>query len=121
MWSRKTKPIGKDNNKIHTEGKSWARMGFDDPHEILGDNNTIDSIDKLKSISMKRLPPNERRALEILDARDTMNKDQIRKIYKALVKDLHPDMNDGRRDDEERLAEVVWAWEQIKISRRFNK
>lgn len=121
VWSRKTKPIGKDNNKIHTEGKSWARMGFDDPHEILGDNNTIDSIDKLKSISMKRLPPNERRALEILDARDTMNKDQIRKIYKALVKDLHPDMNDGRRDDEERLAEVVWAWEQIKISRRFNK
>jgi hypothetical protein len=32
---------------------------------------------------------------------------------------LHPDMNGGRRDDEERLAEVVWAWEQIKTSRSF--
>ena len=35
-------------------------------------------------------------------------------MYKALVKDLHPDMNGGRRDDEARLSEVVWAWEQIK-------
>jgi hypothetical protein len=26
-------------------------------------------------------------------------------------------MNGGRRDDEARLAEVVWAWEQIKASR----
>jgi hypothetical protein len=25
----------------------------------------------------------------------------------------------GRRDDEARLAEVVWAWEQIKVSRSF--
>ena len=25
----------------------------------------------------------------------------------------------GRRDDEARLAEVVWAWEQIKSSRSF--
>jgi hypothetical protein len=28
-------------------------------------------------------------------------------------------MNGGRRDDEARLAEVVWAWEQIRASRSF--
>ena len=28
-------------------------------------------------------------------------------------------MNGGRRDDEARLSEVVWAWEQIKGSRSF--
>jgi hypothetical protein len=119
VWSRKTKPIGKDNNKVHTEGRSWARMGFNDPHEILGDKGTHEPSTDMKSTSMKRLPASERKALEILDARDTMTKPQIRKIYKALVKDLHPDMNGGRRDDEERLAEVVWAWEQIKTSRSF--
>jgi hypothetical protein len=67
----------------------------------------------------RRLPPTERRALEILDARTTSPRPEIRKIYKALVKDLHPDMNGGKRDDEARLTEVVWAWEQIKGSRSF--
>jgi hypothetical protein len=67
----------------------------------------------------RRLPPTERRALEILDAQDSQSKAEIRRQYKALVKDLHPDLNGGRRDDEARLAEVVWAWEQIKSSRSF--
>ena len=119
VWSRKTAPIGKDNNKLHTEGRSWARLGFDDPHEVLGDKGTRDSSENVQSVSQRRLPLSERKALEILDARDTMTKGQIRKIYKALVKDLHPDMNGGRRDDEERLTEVVWAWDQIKTSRSF--
>ena len=119
VWSRKTSPIGKDNNKLHTEGRSWARLGFNDPHEVLGDKGTKDSSSNYRSVSQRRLPPSERKALEILDGKDTMTKSQIRKIYKALVKDLHPDMNGGRRDDEERLTEVVWAWDQIKASRIF--
>ncbi len=28
-------------------------------------------------------------------------------------------MNGGNREDEERLQEVVWAWEQIRESRHF--
>ena len=119
VWSRKTAPIGKDNNKLHTEGRSWARLGFDDPHEVLGDKGTRDSSENVRSLSQRRLPLSERKALAILEAKDTKTKSQIRKIYKALVKDLHPDMNGGRRDDEERLTEVVWAWDQIKTSRSF--
>ena len=45
----------------------------------------------------------------------------IRKQYKSLVKDLHPDMNGGDRSDEDRLQEVVWAWDQIKDSRSFKE
>ncbi len=121
VWSRKTKPIGLDNNKLHTEGRSWARLGFDDPHDVLGDKGTADLEKRKKSINQRRLPLSERKALEILDAKDTMNKEEIRKVYKALVKDLHPDMNGGRRDDEDRLAEVVWAWEQIRSSLSFKQ
>ena len=32
---------------------------------------------------------------------------------------MRPDMKGGRRDDEDRLAEVVWAWEQIMDSHSF--
>ncbi len=29
-------------------------------------------------------------------------------------------MNGGNRQDEDRLQEVVWAWDQIKESRNFH-
>jgi hypothetical protein len=113
VWNRETKPFGKPGE----EQRAWSRLGVDDPMEILGPNAT-QNPGRNSNISRK-LPPTERRALEILDARDSWTKVEIRRQYKALVKDLHPDMNGGNRADEDRLQEVVWAWDQIKDSRFF--
>ena len=113
VWERETKPFGKKSD----EQRAWARLGVDDPHQVLGENATRNPG---KSITgTRRLPPKERKALEILEAKDHWTKAEIRKQYKSLVKDLHPDMNGGDRGDEDRLQEVVWAWEQIKDSRSF--
>jgi hypothetical protein len=114
VWDRPTKPFKKS-----VEEKAWARLGVDDPHQVLGGNATRNPGQAGGAQSGRKLPPTERRALEILEAHDTMNKTEIRKCYKALIKVLHPDMNGGDRSDEERLQEVVWAWDQIKISRNF--
>jgi len=65
------------------------------------------------------LPATERKAIDILDAKDHWSKAEIRKAYKKLIKVLHPDMNGGDRSQEEQLGEVVWAWDQIKSSRHF--
>lgn len=111
VWGRETKPMGKKD----VEDRAWARLGIEDPMEILGANATKNPG---RAIGRK-LPPTERKALEILEARDSWTRIEIRKQYKSLVKDLHPDMNGGNRDDEERLQEVVWAWDQIKESRNF--
>ena len=121
VWGRPTRPFGEAAQRAttqpHAEGRAWQRFGFDDPMELLGDKATLNpGAGKARA---RRLPPTERRALEILDAQDSQTKSEIRQMYKALVKDLHPDMNGGRRDDEARLSEVVWAWEQIKASRSF--
>ncbi|MEE2774409.1 MAG: J domain-containing protein [Pseudomonadota bacterium] len=121
VWSRKTAPLGAKKDKVHSEGKSWARMGFDDPYDFLDSPSAKEPVTSKKHGTQKRLSLSERKALEILDARDSMTKSEIRVIYKTLVKDLHPDMNGGRRDDEERLTEVVWAWDQIKVSRSFKE
>ncbi|MFZ5750815.1 MAG: DnaJ domain-containing protein [Pseudomonadota bacterium] len=112
VWGRPTKPFG------GAEDRAWARMGIDDPHEILGDRATPQPE---RSGVARKLPPTERRALEILEARDHWTRTEIRKQYKSLVKDLHPDMNGGDRSDEDRLQEVVWAWDQIKDSRFFRE
>ena len=111
VWERPTKPFGKD------EQRAWSRLGVDDPHQVLGANATQN---KGKSITgTRRLPPTERRAIEILECKDHWSKAEVRKSYKKLIKVLHPDMNGGDRSDEEKLQEVVWAWDQIKGSRNF--
>lgn len=114
VWGRATEPFGKRPD----EGRVWSRLGVDDPVGILGDKAT-QNPGKPASNATRKLPPTERKAIEILDARDTWTRAEIRKQYKSLVKDLHPDMNGGDRSDEDRLQEVVWAWDQIKDSRYF--
>lgn len=111
VWGRETKPFGRKG----VEDRAWSRLGIEDPMELLGANATQNP----GRSAGRRLPPTERRALEILEAKDTWTKVEIRKQYKSLVKDLHPDMNGGDRSDEDRLQEVVWAWDQIKDSRNF--
>ncbi len=119
LWGRKTKPIKpKSNNTSHPEGRAWARLGFDDAYSVLGEMGSHREKASSNTFEMK-LSGNDRKAAEILGIREEKNKSEIRKIYKALVKDLHPDRNSGRRDDEEELSKVVWAWEQIKVSRSF--
>lgn len=114
LWERETKPFSKKD-----DGNAWARMGVNDPLEILGEKGTRSAPSTASTGATRKLPPTERKALEILDSRDTMTKTEIRKQYKGLIKVLHPDMNGGDRSQEEMLQEVVWAWDQIKDSRHF--
>lgn len=113
VWERETKPF-----KRTVEERAWARLGIDDAHQVLGENATQNPGRSAASTG-RRLPPTERKALDILEAKDSMTKTEIRKTYKSLIKVLHPDMNGGDRSDEDRLQEVVWAWDQIKDSRNF--
>ncbi len=113
VWERQTKPFKKSD-----EQRAWARLGVDDPHQVLGQNATQNPGRSVTG-STRKLPPTERRAIEILEAKDHWTKPEIRKAYKKLIKVLHPDMNGGDRSQEEQLGEVVWAWDQIKQSRHF--
>ncbi|MCR9125243.1 MAG: J domain-containing protein [Rhodobacteraceae bacterium] len=112
VWERATKPMG------DPEARAWARLGIEDPHQVLGANATQNPGTRSGPVGRK-LPPTERRAIEILDVSDAATKPEVRKAYKALIKVLHPDMNGGDRSQEEQLQLVVWAWDQIKVSRNF--
>ena len=113
VWERETKPFSRQG-----DGNAWARLGVNDPMALLGEKAT-QNPGRVMSQATRKLPATERKAIEILDARDTMSKTEIRKVYKGLIKVLHPDMNGGDRSHEEQLQEVVWAWEQLKDSRYF--
>ena len=111
VWERTTRPLG------DPEARAWARLGIEDPHQVLGQNATQNP--GRGQAAGRRLPPTERRAIEILEAKDSWTKTEVRRAYKKLIKVLHPDINGGDRSQEEQLQEVVWAWDQIKESRNF--
>ena len=113
VWDRPTKPFAKKGE----EQRAWSRLGVDDPHQVLGANATMNPG---KSITgTRKLPATERKAIDILEAKDHWTKTEVRKQYKSLIKVLHPDMNGGDRSQEEQLQEVMWAWDQVKDSRSF--
>ncbi len=122
VWDRPTKPFGKSNgSKASAEARAWARLGIDDPHELLGENAT-QNPGRGDGLGLgRKLPAGERKSLDILEAREDWTKLELRKQYKKLIKELHPDLNGGDRTQEERLQQVVWAWDQIKESRNFKE
>lgn len=97
--------------------KAWQRHGVEDPFEILGSKSTRRQTGR--DAGMWHLTPDERRAIQILDVKPSWKKSKIRQQYTALVKDYHPDLNDGYREEEDRLRMVIWAWDQIKNSKHF--
>ncbi|TNF64830.1 MAG: molecular chaperone DnaJ [Rhodobacteraceae bacterium] len=110
VWERATKPMG------NPEARAWSRLGIEDPHQILGANATQNPG---RAQQGRKLPPTEKRALDILEAQESWTKTEIRRAYKSLIKVLHPDMNGGDRSQEDQLQQVVWAWDQLKASRNF--
>ena len=125
VWDRPTWRLGAgaraQTGTAHAEGRAWARFGFDDPLDLLGRNATLNpgrhGREGPRPAAAPRLPPALSRAFEVLGAPETAGRAELRRRYRALVKDLHPDMNGGRRDAEARLGEVLWAWDQVRDSR----
>ncbi len=115
VWERKTEPLGKQT----AEKRAWARLGIEDPHQVLGENATKNPGKGDSLGGAKRLPADERKAIDILEAKDNWTKPELRKKYKSLIKELHPDLNGGDRSQEEFLQKVVWAWDQVKNSSNF--
>jgi len=64
----------------------------------------------------RRLTNVELRALRVLNLGQNSSIEDIRREYRSLVKDLHPDNNGGDRSDEGRLKEVVHAWNVLRKS-----
>lgn len=105
----------------HGEGKAWARFGFADPLDVLGDAATQNpGSPQERRTRFRRLTRDEARAMDTLGLpQEVESRAEVRTRYRELVKDLHPDMNGGNRTDEARLGRVIRAWDILKNSRSF--
>ena len=62
----------------------------------------------------RRLKPLERKALHALDLDERAGKEEIKARFKELVKRHHPDLNNGHRGSEEKLREIIQAYNYLK-------
>jgi len=111
---RPTWKLGENSWATHRAGKKPASGGYRhnagvrDPFTMLGDDATP-SGKPARSIRNA-----ERKALNTLGMDETATPEQIKVQYKTLVKRLHPDANGGSRATEDKLKEVIQAYDYLR-------
>jgi hypothetical protein len=80
---------------------------FADPHGFFWRGGSSDA-------PRRTLKPLERKSLEALDLTATAARDEIKARFKQLVKRHHPDANGGDKRSEDKLREIIQAYNYLK-------
>jgi DnaJ-like protein len=106
---RPTWRLGENSWAAGRTGKSGFRHNHKDPFGLFGDASGA-----ARSTRPARTVRNaELKALHCLGLEEGATSDQVKTRYKALVKRLHPDANGGSRDNEDKLKEVIQAYDYL--------
>ncbi len=62
----------------------------------------------------RQLKPLEKKSLDVLNLPATASKDDIKARFKVLVKTHHPDANGGDKRSEDKLREIIQAYNYLK-------
>jgi curved DNA-binding protein CbpA len=91
----------------------FARHGAQDPHHVLDDSDAV-THGTGRQTPRRALKPLERKAFETLDLAETAQGAEIKGRFKELVKRHHPDANGGDRGAEDKLREIIQAYNYLK-------
>ena len=87
------------------------RFESEDPFGLFGEGAPGGDVPGKPRRPVKRL---ERKALRQLNLEDDATKTDIKARFKELVKRLHPDHNEGDRSSEDKLREVIQAYNYLR-------
>ena len=88
-----------------------AFEGANDPFELFGDARNADHLKRRETRVIRNA---ERKALDTLGLEGEATTAQIKVRFKELVKRHHPDANGGDRSSEDRLREIIQAYNYLK-------
>lgn len=92
--------------------KAGSTSATSEGYSIFGAGGIADQTDAPR----RRLSKMQMKALNDMGLDDTATKDDVRKRYTQLVKQLHPDANQGKRNTEESFQRVVTAMKVLKTT-----
>jgi DnaJ domain len=90
----------------------WAA---DDPFALLGETDRGGGHAR-PAAEGRKIFNAQRRALDVLGLEADANRADIKSRFKVLVKRHHPDANGGDRGSEERLREIIQAYNYLKAA-----
>jgi hypothetical protein len=129
-WDRPTWPIGNGAPGQQRPGQPQPGMNASDQashiraaaasFRAIPDPTEMSLEDYVETTAWRRLPPEDRHALEVMGLNATATLQDIKKRYKQLVKRFHPDAN-GSTDDpgnqspraQEQLRKVIAAYSHL--------
>jgi hypothetical protein len=93
------------------EARQSAGFGraFEDPHAFLAGQGRRSAGEPTR-----KLKPLERKALDVLGLPEDVDRAQIKARFKELVKLHHPDANGGDKRSENKLREIIQAYNYLK-------
>jgi hypothetical protein len=89
----------------------WAAV---DPFNLLGDGEGRGNGHARPAAEGRKILNAQRRALDVLGLEADAGRADIKSKFKALVKQHHPDANGGDRGSEERLRDIIAAYNYLK-------
>jgi DnaJ domain len=114
---RPTWSLGVNSYGRNRGARNGARPGgfahsftTNDPFGLFAERATVKPKDQLQR-PLKRL---EKKCLRQLNLEDSATKADIKARFKELVKRLHPDHNKGDRTSEDKLREVIQAYNYLR-------
>jgi hypothetical protein len=91
--------------------KGWASdPDFEDMFHVFGEGGARRAAEE----PQRELKNVERKSLEALNLGASAKADEIKARYKELVKRLHPDANGGDRSTEDKLREIIQAYNYLR-------
>ena len=104
---RPTWKAGLSGGGVHY--KAGFGRAFEDPHAFLAGRAR-----RAGSEPTRKLKPLERKALEALGLVEGAGRSEIKARFKQLVKRHHPDANGGDKRSENKLREIIQAYNYLK-------
>jgi hypothetical protein len=89
--------------------KTGVGRAFEDPHAFLAGRTR-----RAATGPARKLKPLERKSLEALGLAEGVDRAQIKARFKQLVKRHHPDANGGDKRSENKLREIIQAYNYLK-------
>ena len=102
---------GKPNGRSHAARFGPAFESADDPFGLFGDAENGDHLRRRETRVIRNA---ERKALDALGLEGEATTAEIKVRFKELVKRHHPDANGGDRSTEDRLREIIQAYNYLK-------
>ncbi|HVM37064.1 MAG TPA: J domain-containing protein [Sphingomicrobium sp.] len=100
------------------ETRAFASAGMDPPPAWSNFSDPLDAIAarfrRGEGPAPSRFSRAERRALSVLGLGEDTDLHTVRKRYSELVRRFHPDRNGGDRSHEDRLGQVIGAWQTLR-------